>query len=178
MPTAADIERVFNATVGAQYQTMLLGGADEPFYRPANAQDQKHRIFYRADYASSCLHELGHWLVAGSERLLLPDWGYWYAPDGRNAEQQKEFEQVEVKPQALEWLLHLACGLPFRVSLDNLAGDSGDGAQFKDAVCAHACSYVAGGIHCRAEQLYLAFAQAFGGPLQWRELQLHRAMLG
>ncbi len=35
---------------------------------------------------------------------LLPDLGYWYAPDGRIEEQQALFEQVEIKPQAIEWL--------------------------------------------------------------------------
>ena len=49
-------------------------------------------------------------------------------------EQQQLFEQVEVKPQALEWLLTVACGRLFRVSLDNLNGDAGNGEDFKDAV--------------------------------------------
>ena len=177
VPTACDIERVFNRSVGARHNTVLQGGAAEPFYRPADEQHRQHCIFYRADYASSCLHELGHWLVAGPARLLLPDWGYWYAPDGRNAEQQQQFEQVEVKPQALEWLLHRACGLHFRVSLDNLAGEAGDGRHFKDAVHAQVCDYVRRGINARAEALYAAFAQAFGGPPDWRQLVLQRGEL-
>ena len=101
-PGAGEIERVFNAAVGTQYRTVLCGGAAEPFYQPATVEDPVHRIHYREDFVSSSLHELAHWLVAGPERRLLPDWGYWYAPDGRDAEQQHRFEQVEVKPQALE----------------------------------------------------------------------------
>jgi elongation factor P hydroxylase len=62
--------------------------------------------------------------------------GYWYAPDGRTQEQQACFEQVEIKPQALEWLLTRACDRRFRVSLDNLNGDAGNGERFRDAVYA------------------------------------------
>lgn len=54
---------------------------------------------------NSALHEISHWTIAGKERRLLADLGYWYAPDGRTREQQALFEQVEVKPQAIEWLL-------------------------------------------------------------------------
>lgn len=72
--------------------------------------------------------------IAGEQRRLLPDLGYWYAPDGRTAEQQALFERVEIKPQAIEWLFSKAFGLNFRVSLDNLTGDAGNGASFKDNV--------------------------------------------
>jgi elongation factor P hydroxylase len=68
------------------------------------------------------------------QRRKLPDLGYWYAPDGRTAEQQALFEQVEIKPQAIEWLFATAFGRKFRVSLDNLTGEGGDGALFKDNV--------------------------------------------
>lgn len=53
---------------------------------------------------NSALHEISHWTIAGAKRRLLPDLGYWYAPDGRTKEQQDLFEQVEIKPQAIEWL--------------------------------------------------------------------------
>ncbi len=42
--------------------------------------------------------------------------GYWYAPDGHTQEQQALFEQVEIKPQAIEWLFAQAFGRKFRVS--------------------------------------------------------------
>jgi len=74
----------------------------------------------------------------------LPDLGYWYAPDGRTAEQQALFEQVEIKPQAIEWLFSKAFGRKFRVSLDNLTGDGGDGATFKDHVYAQLQQYFTG----------------------------------
>ncbi len=61
----------------------------------------------------------------------MPDLGYWYAPDGRTHEQQALFEQVEIKPQAIEWLFAQAFGRKFRVSLDNLTGEGGDGATLK-----------------------------------------------
>ncbi|STS92335.1 transporting ATPase [Klebsiella variicola] len=36
---------------------------------------------------------------------------------------QSQFEDVEVKPQAYEWLFCVAAGFPFNVSCDNLEGD-------------------------------------------------------
>lgn len=176
-PAASDIERVFNATFGDSFNTVLLGGAPEPFYRPADAEDPRHRICYREDFVSSSLHEIAHWLVAGSGRRLLPDWGYWYAPDGRDAGQQQQFEQVEVKPQALEWLLNIACGLPFRVSLDNLSEHAGDGQLFKDRVYQQACDYLRAGVNARTRQLYAALAAAFGGPPALDAIRLSRACL-
>lgn len=162
-PQAGDIERVFNTCFLVSHNTVLTGGAAEPFYRPADEHGLQHCIVYRDDFVSSSLHEVAHWLVAGAERRLLPDWGYWYAPDGRSAEQQQQFLQVEIKPQALEWLLHKACGLPFRVSLDNLGEGAGDGQLFKNAVFAQAGDYLANGVNDRTRIFYHALAEAFGG---------------
>ena len=164
MPAACDIERVFNAVFAGNMNTVLMGGAPEPCYRPADHEDPRHRIFYREDFVSSSLHEIAHWLVAGPERRLLQDWGYWYAPDGRNVAQQREFERLEVKPQALEWLLHIACGLRFRASLDNLGEDAGNGDAFKDQVYQQACNNLRQGVNARARQLYDALRAAYGGP--------------
>ena len=51
----------------------------------------------------------------------MKDFGYWYCPDGRSEVEQEAFESVEVKPQALEWMLSKACNHSFSISLDNLA---------------------------------------------------------
>lgn len=124
----------FNACFRDQH-TILAHSPDEPEYLPATAQ-QPAQILFAHGFFASALHEISHWCIAGAERRTLPDLGYWYAPDGRTAEQQQLFEQVEVKPQALEWLLTVACDRPFRVSLDNLNGDAGNGHAFKNAVYA------------------------------------------
>lgn len=126
-----DLIMLFNATF-AHYQTVLMGGADEPLYQPASESSGRHQIHFRADYFRSALHEIAHWCVAGPERRLLEDYGYWYSPDGRNAEQQAAFEQVEVTPQAYELLFCAACGHPFNVSLDNL--EAGEQARVNEAL--------------------------------------------
>lgn len=69
------------------------------------------------------LLEAAHWCVAGAERRLLEDFGYWYEPDGRTERVQAEFEKVEIRPQAYEWILSASAGFPFSVSCDNLNGD-------------------------------------------------------
>lgn len=123
---SVDLERLFRATFFHDFATVLEGGAPEPVYLPGNP----HRICYTHDYFRSALHEIAHWCVAGPARREQEDYGYWYAPDGRNAEQQAQFASVEVLPQAYEALFCAACGHDFRVSLDNLNGDGGDEKSF------------------------------------------------
>jgi hypothetical protein len=132
---SSDLQALFAQCFLQTLHTELVGGAEEPFYQPAS--DLKPaQIFYTKDYFRSALHEIAHWCVAGPERRLLADFGYWYAADGRNAEQQAEFLKVEVKPQALELLFCAAAGHRFRVSLDNLTGEAVDAAPFEQAVLA------------------------------------------
>ena len=121
----------------------LVKGDFEPEYFPATA-DAPARIQFAHGFFNSALHEISHWSIAGEKRRLLPDLGYWYAPDGRSAEQQALFEQVEIKPQAIEWMFAKAFGRKFRVSLDNLTGDGGNGASFKDNVFAQVQRYFKG----------------------------------
>ena len=117
----------------AHRHVVLVRGEHEPEYFPAK-NGNPARIVFAHGYFSSALHEISHWCIAGEKRRMLPDLGYWYAPDGRNAEQQALFEHVEIKPQALEWLFTQTCQRKFQVSLDNLSGDSGSGDQFKKNV--------------------------------------------
>ncbi|MEG0489084.1 MAG: elongation factor P hydroxylase [Acinetobacter sp.] len=123
----------------------LVRGEFEPEYFPALDQAPA-RIQFAHGFFNSALHEISHWSIAGEKRRLLPDLGYWYAPDGRTAEQQALFEQVEIKPQAIEWLFSKAFGRKFRVSLDNLTGEGGDGSTFKDNVYAQLQKYLSGEI--------------------------------
>lgn len=122
---------------------MLVRGDCEPEYFPATS-DHPARIQFAHGFFNSALHEISHWSIAGDQRRLLPDLGYWYAPDGRTAEQQALFEQVEIKPQAIEWLYAKAFGRKFQVSLDNLTGDGGNGSHFKDHVYAQVQQYFKG----------------------------------
>ena len=135
------IEDIFNTTFYPGYRTRLVGGAEEPFYEPAKSPGDDNLVYYREDFAASALHEVAHWCIAGRRRRQLPDFGYWYQPDGRSAEQQRAFEAVEVKPQAIEWHFARACGLAFRVSADNLDGERGNPADFVNRVAAQARAY-------------------------------------
>ena len=133
----ADLERIFSACFELDYRTVLVGGGDEPMYLPApptSGPSARHRIVYREDYFASALHEVAHWCLAGRERRLQEDYGYWYEPDGRSPLQQAEFERVEARPQALEWIFSDACGFDFHLSADNLDGDVGPSASFGTAV--------------------------------------------
>lgn len=112
---------LFNAVFSAK-NVELVRGESEPEYFPAT-ESGPARIEFAHGFFQSALHEISHWSLAGSHRRTLPDFGYWYAPDGRTEAQQKAFEQVEIKPQAIECLFSLMCGRPFRVSQDNLHAD-------------------------------------------------------
>ena len=120
--TAGDVVELFNQRFAIIEATVLVGGAAEPFFVPG----QPSQIHFREDYVRSALHEVAHWCVAGKRRRELPDYGYWYAPDGRTAAQQAAFFAVEARPQAVEWVFCDACGLGFTPSVDNIKGDPTD----------------------------------------------------
>lgn len=160
----SDLIQIFNQCFEQEYNTKLVKGGDEPLYVPANADCAYHAIYFAHGFYSSGLHEIAHWLVAGKERRKLEDFGYWYEPDGRTAEQQRLFEQVEVKPQAIEWILSNAAGFRYFVSVDNLNGNPGDTLPFKQAVYAQVKIYAEKGLPKRAEVLRKALSQFYGTP--------------
>ncbi|OTG87659.1 hypothetical protein B9T31_03950 [Acinetobacter sp. ANC 4558] len=131
----------------------LVRGDFEPEYFPAVNQHPA-RIQFAHGFFNSALHEISHWTIAGHKRRALADLGYWYAPDGRTAEQQALFEHVEIKPQAIEWLFSQAFGRKFRVSLDNLTGNGGDGSTFKDNVYSQLQRYLTGKDQLPKDALY------------------------
>lgn len=112
---------IFDALFAKQ-RVRLVRSENEPEYFPIK-DDKPARIEFAHGFFASALHEISHWCIAGNQRRLLKDFGYWYAADGRNENQQRAFEHVEIKPQALECLFTLACQRPFQVSQDNLFAD-------------------------------------------------------
>jgi elongation factor P hydroxylase len=142
--------------------TRLLSGGEEPVYLPADQLSPHHRVVFRHDYVSSALHEVAHWCIAGPARRLLPDYGYWYSPDGRSAEHQIAFERLEARPQALEWIFSRACGLPFRPSIDNLNGTPADAAAFAEAIAREAQQRCVQGLPHRAARFRAALLERCG----------------
>ena len=163
-PGVEHLLATLNPWLTQSWNTRLVPGAGEPLYLPADSQSPHHRIFFAHGYFNSALHELAHWCLAGERRRRLEDYGYWYCPDGRDAEQQAAFEQVEVKPQAIEWWLTLACGRVFRTSLDNLSGEATDSRPFRTRVQAQAVVYAREGLPSRAETAVALLCEAFGQP--------------
>ncbi|MGR5541782.1 elongation factor P hydroxylase, partial [Vibrio campbellii] len=105
------------------------------------------------------------WCVAGPERRLLEDFGYWYEPDGRTAQVQAEFEQVEIRPQAYEWILSLSAGFPFNVSCDNLHGNfEPDRIPFMRKVHGEVMSILASGLPPRVAALSNALRDFYNIP--------------
>lgn len=119
-----DLAILFNKTFTDKYQTILLFGAKEPFYKTKKPGMQYHEIHCREDFFSSGLHEVAHWCIAGEQRRLMDDFGYWYEDDQRNLTKQLAFEKVEIYPQALEKIFHEACGKKFEISVDNFGLDA------------------------------------------------------
>ncbi len=149
-----DLIDIFNATFLESDNTILVKGDDEPIYLPADADHPNHRIIFAHGFFQSGLHEISHWCIAGRERRQLVDFGYWYCPDGRDQATQAKFEDHEVRPQALEWLLSQACGRRFSVSCDNLAGDfEPDRLKFQQRVHQEVISMLQNGIPPRGLKL-------------------------
>jgi hypothetical protein len=158
------LEQVFDTCFAKSFHTRLLGGADEPLYRPRSPGDALNALYYRQDYFASALHEVAHWCIAGEQRRQQLDFGYWYAPEGRSVKQQLAFEAVERKPQALEWYFSKACGYRFRLSADNLAltnTGAHDTGLFQRAVLEQALQWQRAGLPARAAEFYRALSREF-----------------
>lgn len=146
-----DLIELFNGRFLPLHNTELVCCEEEPIYRPANEHYPHHRIIFAHGFFASALHEIAHWCIAGKERRLLEDFGYWYQPDGRTQEQQSLFESVEVKPQALEWIFSVSADFPFVFSADNLNGEVGISIQFQQKVLAQIHEYLETGMPSDAE---------------------------
>lgn len=159
-----DLIRLFDGQFADSHNTRLLKGDDEPVYLPADGQVPYHRIVFAHGFYASALHEIAHWCLAGYDRRLLEDYGYWYCPDGRNEEQQAEFERVELKPQAIEWAFCIASAKDFKVSTDNLNGVEPDRVAFRNKVQDQALIYLNKGFPQRARQFITALQGFYGTP--------------
>lgn len=156
------LERLFRSCFEVEYQTVLIGGGAEPLYVPsANPAATPHQVIYREDYFASALHEIAHWCLAGSDRRKREDYGYWYSPDGRNAEDQVAFENAERKPQAIESIFSEACGFSFQLSADNLDAGFGPSDRFAEAVAQAKERYRLTGLPPRAEHFRIALSRYF-----------------
>lgn len=148
---------LFDGCFAKEYNTRLVKGGDEPIYLPADAALPYHRIIFARGYYASALHEISHWCIAGAARRLQEDYGYWYCPDGRDRQTQQQFEQAEIKPQALDWLFCVAADFPFHVSCDNLEGESQpDRIAFQRQVHHQVMMYLQQGIPARAARFICA----------------------
>ncbi len=168
---------IFNQCFKADYQSELVCGGHEPIYIPSSQYYPWDRIIFAHGYFASAIHEISHWCIAGRERRRQVDFGYWYAPDGRNATQQQAFENVEIKPQALEWILCRSANFKFNVSLDNLSGDLSAAAKsaevFKDNIYEQVQVYLKQGLSIRAQIISDGFIHYYrkNNPLQLSEFK-------
>ena len=106
----------------ASYDTVLVGGAEEPLYQPSQGGEPA-KLMFREDFPASALHEIAHWCIAGAKRRQQEDFGYAYICGPRSSVQQDAFFSAELKTQCLERAFAAALGLEFRPSADNLQAD-------------------------------------------------------
>ncbi|MCW2477786.1 elongation factor P hydroxylase [Candidatus Symbiopectobacterium sp. NZEC135] len=160
-----DLITLFAQCFEQDYNTRLVKGDDEPIYLPADEQFPYHRIVFAHGFYASAFHEISHWCIAGEARRKRVDFGYWYCPDGRDAATQGQFEQVEIKPQAFDWLFCVASGFPFNVSCDNLEGDiEPDRIAFQRTVHAQVMVYLEQGIPARPLRFIRALQSFYNTP--------------
>lgn len=146
-----DLIKLFNNLFESTENTILIAGGDEPLYLPKDETHSANRIIFTKDYYSSALHEIAHWCIAGKSRRQLRDYGYWYNPQRNAVEDQQLFEQMEAKPQALEWIFSVAAGIRFNISADNLAMNNEVNASFKKAIMDQVINYHIHGLPKNAE---------------------------
>ncbi len=157
-----DMITLFDRCFYSDFNTRLIKGEEEPIYLPADEHCDYHRIVFAHGYYASTLHEISHWCIAGEQRRLQVDFGYWYCPDGRDEQMQKQFESVEIKPQALEWIFSVAAGFPFNISCDNLEGSyEPDRIAFQRKVHAQVMDYLQQGLPTRPARLVAALQEFY-----------------
>lgn len=147
-----DLIKIFNDLFESTENTILIDGGDEPLYLPQDESHKVSRVIFTKDYYSSALHEIAHWCIAGQQRRQLRDYGYWYNPQRASAADQQLFEQIEAKPQAIEWIFSVAAGIRFNISADNLAMNNEISHVFKSAIYDQTIHYLTKGLPNRAEQ--------------------------
>ncbi|TQV86751.1 elongation factor P hydroxylase [Aliikangiella coralliicola] len=169
-PKLDKLVEIFNQLFFQSENVRLQIGADEPFYRAAKGGSPAI-IYSREDFLSSALHEIAHWCVAGVKRRGLDDFGYWYKPEGRSLQEQLEFEKVEVKPQAIEWALSLACNHIFNFSADNVSQNIDASASFKKSVTEQLKDYLMNdSLPTRAALLFNTLRQHFNRDLTIQQI--------
>lgn len=169
---------VFEKVFYNAYKTRLVRGGDEPIYLPASVTGTDNQVVFARGFFSSGLHETAHWCVAGAKRRLLEDFGYWYVPDGRNALQQRAFEQVEVRPQAYEQCFTWAVGRPFNISADNLTGKPGATDAFELNVHRLTLKLLfADALTGRAQQFFDALCDTWQNPFHVWQATAHKQLL-
>lgn len=173
-----DLVRLFNGLFQPGHATILVPGGSEPEYLPADGQCRWNRIVFAHGFHASALHEVSHWCIAGHRRRQLYDYGYWYEPDGRDADRQAQFERVEARPQALEWLFTVASGRRFHLSMDNLAGEEpGQRERFAARVHDEVRRCLAGNTPPRAARFLEALLGWYGTRTHFHGYAFTRAQL-
>lgn len=146
--------KLFDATFKETHQTILVRGPQEPLYQPQSPDHPWNQIVFAHGFFASALHEIAHWCLAGAARRKLLDYGYWYQPT-RSLQEQEAFYQVEIKPQALEWVFTLAAGRRFFLSADNLQPGGAEPLaswyEFRSHVRTQVHKYLTGPLPDRAE---------------------------
>ena len=164
------VEDTFNRSFQDSHNTVLVNKGKEPIYLPCDHENQHNRIIFAHGFWSSALHEVSHWCVAGEKRRRLLDYGYWYQPDGRDDQTQAEFEKVEVKPQALEWIFTKSLGQQFFLSTDNLSGGgASDMTGFKIKIRDQVKRYLSEGLPLRAKVFSEQLRQSVDNTSIWQE---------
>ena len=157
------LEALFDRLFRVDERTVLVKTTTvDPVYYPQSDSRTLAEIHFANEFFSSALHEIAHWLIAGSERRTKLDYGYWYKPDGRDLEEQQNFERFEARNQGLEWILSTAANHDFHVSADNLSGEIRDGISFARAVRQNALSFLKKGFSGRSKILIEALITEFG----------------
>lgn len=169
-----DLIALFEQLFAGTEKTVLVRGGSEPYYKPWDEDGGKAEVVFAHGFFSSALHEIAHWCIAGKRRRAVADYGYWYKPDGRSESEQRLFEQVEVRPQAMEWIFSVAAGTAFHFSADNLGAGgvttSAAWAAFQENVAAQAQKYVTDGLPPRAARLADALAEKYVTGAAWRDV--------
>jgi elongation factor P hydroxylase len=152
---------LFNSEFTQTDNTIIAESLDEPIYLPRDATHPFNRILYTQGSYTSVLHEISHWCIAGSERRLKIDYGYWYKPESQTLEEAELYKKFEAKTHGIEWIFSIAAGVPFYIIPNNLSAGFEVSQDLKEAVHAATLNYLNSGLPVSAERFKQALLKYY-----------------
>ncbi|XPE56836.1 elongation factor P hydroxylase [Shigella flexneri] len=122
-------------------------------------------LVFAHGFLASALHEIFTRVSPVKQKREQVDFGYWYCPDGRDAETKGQFEDVEVKPQAFDCVVARGGGFRSTLAATTWKVTLNRTIVFQRRVHAQVMTYLTRGIPSRPATLWTTQLLPYAEPL-------------